>query len=655
MQKNKTLNKLYLLLCVFIAIPLTDYAGGVPNEIKKKEPYFSNEVKNNKKERKGSDVILSNQHIRMVKEVLKIDSLSYTELKQIEIITKSCINNDLNEALSWSYFASAKIYQSINQPEVALEYLKLSQSGKHKIDIPNINLLFAELYFQTGEHQKSNSLLESILQSKDKKSTLQTHLLFVENLIALQKFDEAIEVLKKLQFRKISKEEEVEIINKMAICYISTNQIEEGIEAYQEAISITEKSNEKNNSRQRSKIKRSFSNTLKSNNRYKEDVTLINESLNSRKRKANSLEYLRLAESYYALKNYEKAAYSIDKFIQNPNYTLIDKSEINVIRNTARTIENKEKAFEFINFYTILEDTIEQRREKLNSINSGKGVENLLQLELLRKEKEISQNAINSLVKEDALKEKVLVASRWAIGLLLILILIGLFAVVYILKVSKQRRIANQKLALRTLRSQMNPHFIFNALNSVNSFISENDQRSANKFLTSFSRLMRLVMENSEYDFIPIQKELEILGIYLELEHFRFKDKFDYKIHIDESLDDDDFEIPPMLIQPYIENAIWHGLRYKENSGNLNLKLTKKETDLHVAISDNGIGRKKSAELKTNNQKKNRSTALRNIKERIQIVNELHGLKIDVSIKDYNKDGTGTLVELLVPQNRFKK
>ena len=655
MQKNKILNKLYLLLAILIAIPITHYAGGTQSEIKKKESYFSNEVKKSKTERKGNNVILSNQHIHMVKEILKIDSLSSTELKQIEIITKSCINNDLKEALGWSYFASAKIYQSINQPEVALEYLKLSQSGKNKIDIPNINLMFAELYSQTGEHQKSNSLLESVLQSKSKKSTLQTQLLFVENLIALQKFDEAIEILKKLQFRKISKEEEVEIINKMAICYISTNQIEEGIEAYQEAISITEKSNEKNNSRQRSKIKRSFSNTLKSNNRYKEDVTLINESLNSRKRKANSLEYLRLAESYYALKNYEKAAYSIDKFMQNPNYTLIDKSEITVIRNTARIIENKDKAFEFINFYTILEDTIKQRREKLNSINSGKGVENLLQLELLRKEKEISQNAINSLVKEDALKEKVLVASRWAIGLLLILILIGLFAVIYILKVSKQRRIANQKLALRTLRSQMNPHFIFNALNSVNSFISENDQRSANKFLTSFSRLMRLVMENSEYDFISIQKELEILGIYLELEHFRFKDKFEYKIYVDESLDDDDFEIPPMLIQPYIENAIWHGLRYKENSGNLSLKLTKRENDLHIAISDNGIGRKKSAELKTNNQKKNRSTALRNIKERIQIVNELHGLKINVSIKDFNKDGTGTIVELIVPQNRFKK
>lgn len=654
MHRNKTLNRIYILLIFFIGAPVSQYAGGFKNEMKK-EPSFYNENKGSKTERINKNNILSNQHINMIKQVLKVDSLSSTELKQIEIITKSCINNDLEEALSWSYFATAKIYQSINQYEVAIEYLKLSQSGKNKINVPNINLFFAELYSQTGEYQKSNSILKSIIQPKNKNSALKTELLFVENRIALKQFEEAIQTLAVLQYRKLDKEQEVEIINKMAICYISTDQIDEGIEAYQKAISITEGLEKRNNYRQRSKIKNSFSKTLKSNNRYEEDVTLIKASLNNRNRKANPLEYLRLAESYYALKNYEKAASSINQFIKNPNYALIDKSEITIIRNTARVIENKEQALLFIDFYTILEDTIAQRREKLNMINNGKGVENLLQLELLRKEKEISQNAINSLVKEDALKEDVLVASRWAIGLLLILILIGLFAVFYILKVSKQRRTANQKLALRTLRSQMNPHFIFNALNSVNSFISENDQRSANKFLTSFSRLMRLVMENSEYDFISTQKELEILEIYLELEHFRFKDKFDYKINVDDSLDDDDFEIPPMLIQPYIENAIWHGLRYKENSGNLTLQLTKKEKNLHVTISDNGIGRKKSAELKTSNQKKNRSTALRNIKERIYIVNELHGLKIDVSINDFNQDGTGTIVELLVPQNGFKK
>ncbi len=650
MPLTKTVYNSHLLIVFFLAFIGTQYAGESQKE-KKEEP---SQIKNSKnyKEKRNND-ILSTQHILMAQDILRIDSLSDTELKQIEIITKSCITNDLNEALGWSYYTTAKIYESIDQPEVALEYLKLSQSGKSRTNAPDINLFFAELYSQIGNPEKSNKILEPLVYPNSKNSILKTELLYIENLIASQKFIEAINSLERIRIRQLTKEEEIEIINKIAICYISTDQIEEGIQAYQEAILITENKSQKSSLNQRAKLKSSISNTLKSNKRYQEDVQLITASLKDEK--VNPLEYLRLAKSYYALKDYKKAANSIKKYIQKPNFRLIDKSEITIIRNTARVIENEEDALMFIDFYTTLEDTIEYRRNQLKSINNVKGIENLLQLELLRKEKEISQNAINSLVKEDALKERILIGSRWAIGLLLVLIFIGLFAGIYILKVSKQRRIANQKLALRSLRSQMNPHFIFNALNSVNSFISENDQRSANKFLTSFSRLMRLVMENSEHDFISVQKELEILEIYLELEHFRFKDKFDYKIQTEESLEEDDFEIPPMLIQPYIENAIWHGLRYKENTGKLILKLEKKENNLLVTISDNGIGRKKSAELKTANQKKNRSTALRNIKERIYIVNELNNLTINVSIQDYNKDGTGTIVCLTVPQYGIKK
>tara|TARA_B100000768_G_C11131073_1_gene311796 strand:+ start:183 stop:671 length:489 start_codon:yes stop_codon:yes gene_type:complete len=159
-------------------------------------------------------------------------------------------------------------------------------------------------------------------------------------------------------------------------------------------------------------------------------------------------------------------------------------------------------------------------------------------------------------------------------------------------------------------------------------------------------------MENSEHDFIPLQKELEILEIYLQLEHFRFKDQFTYQVNLDESIDEDEFHIPPMLIQPYIENAVWHGLRYMEDSGFLKLGLELKDQNLIVTIMDNGIGRAKSEELKTVNQKKNKSTALRNIKERTVIIKELHGLKIDVKIDNLNEDGTGTIVQLIVPQKK---
>ena len=187
----------------------------------------------------------------MIQEVLLIDSLTETELKQIEIITKSCINNDLSEALNWSYYATAKIYKSINQPEVALEYLKLSQNGKKKIKIPNTNLFFAKLYSETGNYKKSNAILTSIVQPKNPNSNLKIELLFVENLISLKQFERAIKILKILETRKLLKNEEVEIINKLAICFISTNQIEDGIKAYQKAILIAEKNFQENNSEQK--------------------------------------------------------------------------------------------------------------------------------------------------------------------------------------------------------------------------------------------------------------------------------------------------------------------------------------------------------------------------------------------------------------------
>jgi LytS/YehU family sensor histidine kinase len=194
----------------------------------------------------------------------------------------------------------------------------------------------------------------------------------------------------------------------------------------------------------------------------------------------------------------------------------------------------------------------------------------------------------------------------------------------------------------------MNPHFIFNALNSVNQFISQNDERTANKFLSEFSRLMRLVLENSQEDFISLQKEEEIISLYIKLEHYRFRDKFDYTVRIDEDLSKDTIEVPPMLIQPYIENAVWHGLRYKESKGKLDIHIGKSSHGLKVEITDNGIGRKKSAELKTENQKKHNSTGLKNIEERLKILNTVYKTNYQVQVYDLPLN-TGTSVIITIP------
>ena len=263
----------------------------------------------------------------------------------------------------------------------------------------------------------------------------------------------------------------------------------------------------------------------------------------------------------------------------------------------------------------------------------------------LEQQRELSQSKYDLAVTEQQLVQESNKRQEWVIySLLFGLVLMGL-TTFFFYRSNQQQKLANNLLALKSLRSQMNPHFIFNALNSVNNYIAKSDERSANRYLSEFSTLMRSVLENSEEDFIPLSKELELLALYVKLEHSRFSDKFDYKIKVDDHLDISTFQIPPMLLQPYIENSIWHGLRYKTEKGFLTIELKQKDKEtLEITITDDGIGRKKSAALKTMNQKKQKSKGMGNIKKRVAILNDMYKDKIDVRISDLNVDGTGTKV-----------
>ena len=199
----------------------------------------------------------------------------------------------------------------------------------------------------------------------------------------------------------------------------------------------------------------------------------------------------------------------------------------------------------------------------------------------------------------------------------------------------------------------MNPHFIFNSLNSVNRFIAENNEREANKYLTSYSTLMRAVMENSNKDFVSLSAELELLRGYLDLEQLRFKDKFSYTIQVDETLEVDSVMIPNMLIQPHLENAVWHGLRYKNEVGVLSLTIFRENGIIYVTIEDNGIGMKKSRELKTVHQKARLSRGQTNTLERIDLLNHLYHTKIRMEIIDKEGETTGVIVKLRFPSVIF--
>ena len=270
----------------------------------------------------------------------------------------------------------------------------------------------------------------------------------------------------------------------------------------------------------------------------------------------------------------------------------------------------------------------------------------------LETERELNESRYKLAFENQELIEKNNRIQKWIIGSLVFIALLLLFTAYAQFKSVRQQKYANNLLALKSLRTQMNPHFIFNALNSVNSFIASNDERAANKYLSEFSQLMRAVLENSDEDFIPLDKEIELLELYVKLEHFRFKDKFDYTLSIDENLKINEFVIPPMLLQPYVENAVWHGLRYKEKKGLLKIDFTQLDNEtVKITIIDDGIGRKKSTSFKTENQKKQKSKGMGNIQKRILILNEMYKDKVDVTVSNVFENEEGTKVELILKKD----
>lgn len=360
----------------------------------------------------------------------------------------------------------------------------------------------------------------------------------------------------------------------------------------------------------------------------------------------------KIGNAYALQENFEEAIPYFEKSIEEANNRediLIEKEATKKLAEAQRDAGDTEAALSSIKKYEILVDELYIKKEQEIS-RAARISKDLItkqnRILSLVKDRELSESNYQ-LTEEQNKNQKIIIYSL--IGGLFLLLMSAYAMIKYI----KQQQLTNNLLALKSLRSQMNPHFIFNALNSVNSFIATSDERSANKYLSDFSLLMRAVLENSEESFISLEKEIELLQLYTKLEHSRFKDKFEYSIVVDKDVKVEDFQIPPMLLQPYIENAVWHGLRYKKELGYLNITISQREKDkLEIVIIDNGIGREKSKALKTEHQQKQNSKGMSTIKKRVTILNKMYKNRIDINIDDYQKTGDiGTKVVVTIKKN----
>ncbi|WP_339877100.1 tetratricopeptide repeat-containing sensor histidine kinase [Olleya marilimosa] len=574
--------------------------------------------------------------------------------KSIQFITESIPKSTSVKQNAEAFEVLADVYMYWKQYDLAVTNYRISLNNVNATDV---NLKLAKAYFKNKNHQESlaiyNSLKTSDLSNWQNVIRYEglgdVYAQINQNSKATQAYTEGLKIATTNQILpKIT-----DLNSKLGEVYNSEGNKAKAEVLLENSVALAAQENKTREVEQKIKfadfqnVNQSYDQEIKTRKEIIKDIAVIekdsviaNES-NITKQKQN----YKIGNAYFLQKEYKEAIPYLEKSIEEA-----DKKEDLIVKKDA-TKKLTDVYVESGNFSeaklmfdeyvkTVDQLYIKKEQEISQAARFNKSIaEKQNRITTLETDRKLTLSQVE--LSEEKNKSQQLIIYSLIGGLFLLAV-----AAYLMFKYIKQQKLANNLLALKSLRSQMNPHFIFNALNSVNSFIATNDERTANKYLSDFSKLMRAVLENSEEDFIPLQKEIELIELYTKLEHFRFKDKFEYTINIDKTIDIEAYQIPPMLLQPYIENAVWHGLRYKNDMGLLEISITKKQKGvIAITIADNGIGRKKSKSLKTQNQQKHNSKGLGNIKKRVSILNQMYKDKVDVYIDDNTTEGdVGTKV-----------
>jgi len=576
-----------------------------------------------------------------IKKKGKVDKKVY-DVNQAAAEVKKSLSEDENDLqTAQKYEALAKQLSAKGEYAKAEEYLKKARDiyakRNKKKETANANRGIAKVQESQNKTQDAIVSYESASQIATDKVAERINYNDAERLknsTPEQKSDYILSNIDLLE-KEGKKEETAEAYQQMAKNSIDRNDAKGAVENYKKALE-----NVKHKPEEAIKIKSEIAKVYASENEFDKAIEINKKLINEAREKNDSetqiLQMQELATVYFKQQDAEKGisvlknAYELA--IQNGK-TLLAKNSLEQLIKEYNAKGNGDKSIElYENFFENFETLIKSDNSLVDS-----------------KVFQITEDRIKHLEKERALKDELISKKNTFNYFLLGSVLLMILLFVFIVKALYSIKTKNKKIALQSLRREMNPHFIFNSLNSVNQFISENNELEANKYLTSYSNLMRNMMENSNKDFVSLNNEVEQLKKYLDLEHLRFNEKFDYEITIDEALDGDAVFVPNMLLQPHLENAIWHGLRYKEGKGFLKLDFKLKNNLIKVTIDDNGIGLKKSQELKTTNQKVHESRGVTNTRERISLLNELYKKNITFEISEKESPETGTRVEINFP------
>lgn len=584
--------------------------------------------------------------------VLLSQSANCQETKNPKISKKSKAVMELKESLSEndevkiakSYEKLAEQFKLEKNNAKAEEYLKKAADIYAKLDSKTDKIRVSRGLAKNQESQKKYdeaiSNYEKAATVSDKVSDEKINTNDAERLKnASSPKNQAVLAKQKIAILEkdsdVKKEEVSDAYKQQAEVSLKLNNSNEAIVNYNKAIVYA-----KDKPEEIIKIKNEIAKVYVATNDFDEAIT-INEKLLAEAEKKGDFntqitQLQELSAIYFKQDNADNALKMLKKA-----YKIANKN--------GKTSEVKETASKLLQYYKTNKNDAESMALYADFF---KNFDQLIQKDstlIDSKTFQITEEKIKQLEKEKSLKDELLVRKNKfnyvLIGsLALLLLFLGLIA-----KALFSIKRKNKEIALQSLRREMNPHFIFNSLNSVNQFISQNKELEANKYLTNYSNLMRSMMENSNRDFVTLSSEVEQLKKYLDLEHLRFQDKFDFEIIVDDKIDPETTFIPNMIIQPHLENAIWHGLRYLESKGLLQLKFEIHNKNLVVIIDDNGIGLAKSSALKTINQKVHISRGMNNTNERIALLNDLYKKEIKFDIQEKKQPKSGTIVSISFP------
>jgi tetratricopeptide (TPR) repeat protein len=495
--------------------------------------------------------------------------------------------------------------------DIQLKAYKINVKSKDPVNFSKNLINIANIYLAQKNYSKSLEYNRKALFHIEKKGEKQLLADVYNNLGASLSGLGLLQDAKKCYVKSLSIRIDIDDKNGIATCYanlgnadLKDNKVDQAIQYYEKAIHIFEQ-------------------------------------INNPRGLVSTLNFC--AEAYLYSKNIEQCELLITRSLQIANEYNLREIKPDILKTYKMCLIVKgdyKRAYDVDEECRFLEDSLsnEQMQKQMANLDASyQAAEKELQLQKVTLEKERQMKKWSWIVA----------------GLSIIILLFALLFTIYTTR-NKQKNIllANQKtnVEVQLLRAQMNPHFIFNSLSSIQSFILQNKSNEADAFLSKFARLMRLVLHHSSESYVSLNEEIESISLYLDLEKQRFNNRFEYQIELDENIDDEIIKVPPMLMQPFVENALIHGLFPKDEKGCLLIYITQNDCCITVEIVDNGIGRVKSQMIKNENNN-HKSVGLSLTRQRLAMLNQqttdLYNVKIvDLYNSENQPEGTKVIINM---------